>query len=92
MIDWELALFLLFSVIEVLSAIFTVTARKMVKAAFWLLITLVTISGIYILLRAEFVAMIQILVYAGAVPTLFVFGIMLTRSKILEEGEAPETR
>ncbi len=92
MIDWELTLFLLFSVIEVLAAIFTVTARKMVKAAFWLLVTLVTISGIYVLLRAEFVAMIQILVYAGAVPTLFVFGIMLTRSKILEEGEAPETR
>ena len=70
----------------------TVTAKRLLRATIWLAITLVTISGIYILLRAEFVALIQILVYAGAVPVLFLFGIMLTRKKIMEEVEAPEAK
>lgn len=92
MIDWELVLFIFLSVVEVIGAIFTVTAKKLIHAAFWLFLTLITIGGIYILLRAEFVALIQILVYAGAVPVLFLFGIMLTRKKILEEVEVSETK
>jgi len=91
-IDWELFMFIVFSVVEVAAAIFTVTSKKMVRAAFWLLIMLVTISGIYVLLRAEFVALIQVLVYAGAVPVLLLFGIMLTRKKMLEESETPEAK
>ena len=85
-------MFIVFSVVEVAAAIFTVTSKKMVRAAFWLLIMLVTISGIYVLLRAEFVALIQVLVYAGAVPVLLLFGIMLTRKKMLEESETPEAK
>jgi NADH-quinone oxidoreductase subunit J len=92
MIDWELVLFLVFSAVEIAAAVLTVTSKKLVRAAFWLFITLVTISGIYILLRAEFVALIQILVYAGAVPILLLFGIMLTRKKMLEESETSEAK
>ncbi len=91
MIDWELFMFLLLSIFEVLAAILVVTAKRLLRATFWLAITLVTIGGIYVLLRAEFVALVQILVYAGAVPILFLFGVMLTRKKILEEVEEPET-
>ena len=91
-IDWELFMFLVFSAVEIAGAILTVTSKKLVRAAFWLLITLITISGIYILLRAEFVALIQILVYAGAVPVLLLFGIMLTRKKMLEESETSEAK
>jgi len=91
-IDWELFMFLVFSAVEVAGAILVVTSKKLVRAAFWLLITLVTISGIYVLLRAEFVALIQVLVYAGAVPVLLLFGVMLTRRKMLEESETPETK
>ena len=85
-------MFLAFSVVEIVGAVMVVTSKKLVRAAFWLLVTLATISGIYILLRAEFVALIQILVYAGAVPVLFLFGIMLTKDKILEEGETAEKK
>ena len=85
-------MFLVFSAVEVAGAILVVTSKKLVRAAFWLLITLVTISGIYVLLRAEFVALIQVLVYAGAVPVLLLFGVMLTRRKMLEESETPETK
>ncbi|MFQ6127983.1 MAG: NADH-quinone oxidoreductase subunit J [Thermoplasmata archaeon] len=76
---WDLIWFLGLSVIEVLASLMVVLSRRLVHSAFWLAVTLITMGGIYILLRSEFVALIQILVYAGAVPVLFMFGIMLTR-------------
>ena len=82
---WDLFAFLALSFIEVVTAILVVTSRKLVVAAVWLAASMVTIGGIYILLRAEFVAIIQFLIYAGAVPVLFLFGIMLTRKKIMED-------
>ena len=88
--DWELVAFFVLSAIEVASAVLVVTARKLVRAAFWLGVSLVTIGGLYLILRAEFVFLIQIIVYAGAVPVLFLFGIMLTRRKIMEEVTEPE--
>lgn len=89
-VDWQLAAFLVLSALEVGASIMVVTTKKLVHAAFWLAMTLVTIGGIYLVLLSEFVFLIQILVYAGAVPVLFVFGIMLTRRKIMEEVTAPE--
>jgi len=59
--------------------------KRLVRAAFWLALTLVTIGGIYLLFRSEFVFLIQILVYAGTVPVLLLFGVMLTRRKIMDE-------
>jgi len=94
MVDWQLTAFLVLSVLEIGGSIMVVASRKLVHAVFWLAMTLVTIGGIYLVLQAEFVFLIQILVYAGAVPVLFLFGIMLTRRKIMEEvtpSEVPET-
>ncbi len=88
--DWQLTAFLVLSVLEVGASIMVVTTKKLVHAAFWLAMTLVTIGGIYLVLLSEFVFLIQILVYAGAVPVLFVFGIMLTRRKIMEEVTVSE--
>lgn len=83
--EWDLIGFLVLSAIEILASIFVITSKRLVRSALWLAITLVTMGAIYILLRAEFVAVVQILVYAGAVPILFLFGIMLTRKKIMED-------
>ncbi len=83
--DIDLLAFLILSVVEIAAAIMTVTSKRLVRNVFWLAVTLVTIGGIYILFLAEFVAWIQIIIYAGAVPVLFLFGIMLTRRKIMEE-------
>lgn len=83
--EWDLIGFLVLSAIEILASIFVITSKRLVRSALWLTITLVTMGAIYILLRAEFVAVVQILVYAGAVPILFLFGIMLTRRKIMED-------
>ena len=91
-VDWEIIAFLVLSALEVIGSILVVTNKRMVRAAFWLAMTLVTIGAIYLLFLSEFVFLIQILVYAGAVPVLMVFGIMLTRRKIMDEPgqEAPE--
>ncbi len=92
-VDWEITAFVILSILEIGGSIMVVASKRLVHAAFWLLGTLITISGIYLLFRAEFVFLIQILVYAGAVPVLFLFGIMLTRRKIMEEvtpGEVPQ--
>ncbi len=89
-VDWEAVAFVVLSVLEVLFSILLVTSKRLVRAAFWLAGTLITIGGIYLLFRAEFVFLIQILVYAGAVPLLFAFGIMVTRRKIMEEPEMEE--
>ena len=88
--DSEVVAFLILSVIEVGAAIMVVVARKLVHNVFWLAVTLITIGAIYVLFRAEFIALIQIIVYAGAVPVLFLFGIMLTRRKIMEEPHESE--
>ncbi len=84
-VDWQAVAFVVLSALEVLFSIFLVTSKRLVRAAFWLAATLITIGGIYLLFQAEFVFLIQILVYAGAVPLLFAFGIMVTRRKIMEE-------
>lgn len=52
--------------------------RNVVHAAFWLLQVLVSTAGMYLLLSAEFLALVQVMVYAGAVSVLVLFVIMLT--------------
>lgn len=92
-VDWQLTAFLILSVIELGGSILVVVSRKLVHAVFWLSVTLITIGGIYLVLGAEFVFLVQIIIYAGAILPVFTFGIMLTRRKIMEEvtpGEVPQ--
>ena len=70
-------------------AIFVVTARSAVHSALFLISTLVTVSGLFLLLGAEFVMGAQILVYVGGVMVLFLFVIMLVNVK---EEEKESTR
>jgi NADH-quinone oxidoreductase subunit J len=59
-------------------AIGMLVTRNVVHAAFWLLEVMIALAGLFLLLSAEFVAMVQLLVYAGAVAVLVLFVIMLT--------------
>lgn len=59
------------------SAVLTVVQRNPVAAAMWLVSTMFALAAIYVLLSAQFIAAIQVLVYAGAVMVLFLFVIML---------------
>ena len=64
------------------SALRVVTTKNLVHAALYLVLVLAGVAGIFILLAAEFLAIVQILVYIGAIVVLFLFGIMLTRAPI----------
>lgn len=73
----ELAYFGLCSLIALLGAVVTVGAKNPIRGAMGLLSTIIGIAGLYLMLAAEFLAAIQLLVYAGAVVILFLFVIML---------------
>jgi NADH-quinone oxidoreductase subunit J len=76
---------IVFSVLAVAmaaSAIRVVTTKNVVHAALYLVIVFAGFAGQYILLAAEFVAVVQVLVYIGAILVLLLFGVMLTRAKI----------
>ncbi len=74
----ELAAFLILSVITLASAVVVVTSGNIVRSALSLVPTFLGVTGLYILLQAEFVAGIQVLIYAGAITVLILFVIMLT--------------
>ena len=67
-------------------AIRVVTTKNVVHAALCLMLVLAGVAANYILLAAEFVAVVQVLVYIGAIVVLFLFGIMLTRAPIGRES------
>jgi NADH-quinone oxidoreductase subunit J len=67
---------------SVLAALRLVTTKNVVHAALYLVVVLSSVGAIYVLLFAEFVAVVQILVYVGAIVVLFLFGIMLTRAQV----------
>jgi NADH-quinone oxidoreductase subunit J len=70
-------LFWLLSVIALFSAVMVITSKNPVFSVLWLILTFFTISGHYILLNAQFLAIVNIIVYAGAIMVLFLFVIML---------------
>jgi NADH-quinone oxidoreductase subunit J len=74
--------FLVLAVVGSISAIAVVTARNVVHAALYLVVTLLSVGGVYLLLGAEFTAWVQILIYVGAIVILFLFGLMLTKAPI----------
>ncbi|MCA1824923.1 MAG: NADH-quinone oxidoreductase subunit J [Mycobacteriales bacterium] len=76
------AIFVLLGIVAVGSALLVVTTRNVVHAALWLVVTLASVAGAYLMLTAEFVAWVQVLIYVGAVIVLLLFGIMLTRAPI----------
>ena len=72
-----LVLFWTFSGIAVGSAVLCITRRNPVASALWLVITLFQIAALFVMLDAQFLAVLQVLVYAGAIMVLFLFVIML---------------
>jgi NADH-quinone oxidoreductase subunit J len=69
--------FYLFATVAVVAACLCILQRNPVSAAMWLVVTMFSLAAIYVLLDAQFIAAIQVLVYAGAVMVLFLFVIML---------------
>ena len=85
----EIVLFYIFSLAAIASSLVVVTNRRPTYGVLALVITMLALSGLFVLLRAYFVAAIQILIYAGAILVLFLFVIMLLG--IGSSEEVPET-
>lgn len=71
------AIFYVFAVLAVASASLCILQRNPVNAALWLVSTMFSLAAIYVVLDAQFIAAIQVLVYAGAVMVLFLFVVMM---------------
>lgn len=79
-------IFYVIAALAVAGGLGVVLMRNAVYAALFLILTLLSVAGVYILLASEFLALVQILIYGGAVTVLLLFALMLTRA-----GDVPET-
>lgn len=66
-------------------AIFMISFEKVVHMVLALACTFISLGALYVVLEAEFVAFVQVLIYAGAITILMIFGIMMTKHKGIEE-------
>jgi len=85
----ETALFVILAVVTTITAVLVIVQRNPVSSAIYLIITFFCLAGVYLLLHAEFIAIIQVLVYAGAIMVLFLFVVMLLN---LEKEKRPIIR
>ena len=81
----ETILFWFCGILMVFGGLMTVIQRNAVVSAVWLIFAFVCAAGIFALLSAPFLAIMQILVYAGAIMVLFIFVIMMLQGPVLED-------
>lgn len=86
------AAFGFYLVLIIAGALAAVAARSLVRALMGLILTLFGVAGMYFLMAAPFLALMQILIYVGAVSVLIFFAIMLTRAPEGEAGTEPASR
>ncbi|MFL7893213.1 MAG: NADH-quinone oxidoreductase subunit J [Anaerolineales bacterium] len=78
--------FLITAVVSLGGAVMVVTARNLIHAALWLILTLFGVAVMYGLLSATFFTVVQVVIYIGAIAILMIFAIMLTRRVRQEPG------
>jgi len=87
------AIFYFIAVITVISALGVVASNRVAYAAMSLVFTLIAVAALYILLATEFLALVQLLLYAGGVAVLLLFALMLTRARelvpVLDNAQKP---
>ena len=69
--------FYLFAICVLVGGLFTVISRNPVHSVLWLILSFISSAGLFVLLGAEFVAMLLVIVYVGAVAVLFLFVVMM---------------
>ncbi len=79
-------IFILTALVLLFAAIGVVTVRKMLHAALWLILTLFCVAVVFVLLEAPFFGVVQVVVYIGAIATLIIFAVMLTRRMMFDES------
>ncbi|MBI5932643.1 MAG: NADH-quinone oxidoreductase subunit J [Chloroflexi bacterium] len=79
-------IFLITAAVILGSAAMVVTTRNLVHAALWLIVTLFGAAVLFAMLNAGFIAVVQVVVYIGAIAILFIFAVMLTRREMNDTG------
>jgi NADH-quinone oxidoreductase subunit J len=82
------AIFLITAIVTLGGAVMVVTARNLIHAALWLILTLFGVAVMYGLLSAPFFTMVQVVIYIGAIAILMIFAIMLTRRITQDVGSS----
>jgi len=87
----DLVAFAVLAGITIAAALYVVYSKEVVHSAFYLALVFVCVAVTFFFLEAEFIGVIQMLVYVGAITILFAFSIMLTRRYIMRnEGDSDE--
>jgi NADH-quinone oxidoreductase subunit J len=81
--------FMIFALLAIAGAIFMINLTKIIHMVVALALTFISLAGIYVLLYAEFIAFVQVLIYAGAISILMIFGIMMTKH---DESDQPSSK
>ncbi|UCD84056.1 MAG: NADH-quinone oxidoreductase subunit J [Deltaproteobacteria bacterium] len=87
----ETMLFYFFAFVAVATALLVITRRNPIHSALWLVLCFFSLAAVYVLLSAHFIAIIQIMVYVGAIMVLVLFVIMLLNLSEKELGDAKPT-
>ncbi|MFC2063696.1 NADH-quinone oxidoreductase subunit J [Chloroflexota bacterium] len=82
----EQIIFIITAAVIIGTALLVVTARNLVHAALWLVAALFGVAVLYGLTGAGFLAMVQVVVYIGAIAILFIFAVMLTRKEMRDKS------
>jgi NADH-quinone oxidoreductase subunit J len=82
----EQIIFIAAAAMTIVAAIFVVSTKNLIHAAFWLILALFGVAVTYVLLQAGFIAVVQVIVYIGAISILFIFAAMLTRKVMQDTG------
>lgn len=82
----EMVLFFILAVVAVAAGVGVIAQRSAVRSALFLLVNFCCLAGLYLLLNAQFVALVQVIIYAGAVVVLFLFILMLLGVERAEES------
>ena len=82
----EQIIFILVALFTLGSGVMVVTTGNLVHAALWLVSTLFGVAVTFALLNASFLAVVQVVVYIGAIAILFIFAVMLTRKDMRDQG------
>lgn len=90
--NWMTLAFYVFAVGMVISAFAVVTLPRILHSALAMVGFFIITSGVYVLLRAEFVAAVQITIYVGAITVLFLFAIMLTNRSYAPDSNPPNAQ
>ncbi|MCX6070356.1 MAG: NADH-quinone oxidoreductase subunit J [Chloroflexi bacterium] len=79
-------IFLVTGFVTLLAGVMVVASPKLVHAALWLIVSLAGVAVLFVLLNANFLAVVQVVVYIGAIAILIIFTVMLTRRVMADSG------